>query len=200
MIILARHGQTVFNKAGRYQGACDSPLTPLGVRQARKVGAAVRSLVRGRPSLWSSHLGRAVATAKIVKEVAELPCDLQVDERLREVSVGCWDGLTDEEIEHVSPGACDGASRFDWFFRSPDGESFEEAEQRLRQWLLEVEMRPECQVVVSHGLSGRILRGVYSRLPKDQTLRLDVSQDVVFVLADGQCSQIHIDRDLLPAS
>lgn len=187
MIILARHGRTVFNEEGRYQGACDSPLTALGQQQARNLGEAVRSLVSGRAILWSSPLGRAIATAKIVKQVAGLSCDPQVDERLREVSVGRWDGLTDEEIEQVSPGACDGSTHFDWFFRSPDGESFDQAEERLRHWLLEAQARPECHIAVSHGLSGRILRGIYSGLPRGQTLRLDVPQNGVFILANGRC-------------
>jgi probable phosphoglycerate mutase len=187
MIILARHGRTVFNDAGRYQGACDSPLTVLGIDQARKVGALVRALVRSGVTLWSSPLGRAVTTAEIIREVAGLRCELTLDERLREVSLGKWDGLTDEEIEDVSPGACDGANRFDWFFRSPDGETFEQAAARLRHWLDEVERLPGCHVVVSHGLSGRILRGAYSGLPKSETIRLDVPQDVVFRLAEGTC-------------
>jgi probable phosphoglycerate mutase len=187
MIILARHGRTVFNDAGRYQGACDSPLTPLGIEQARSVGMLVRALVQDDVMLWSSRLGRAVATAEIIREVADLQCGLRLDDRLREISLGRWDGLTDEEIEDISPGACDGATRFDWFFRSPDGESFHQAESRVRHWLVEIEGLPGCHVVVSHGLSGRILRGVYTGLPPSEALCLDVPQDVVFKLAGGRC-------------
>jgi probable phosphoglycerate mutase len=187
VIILARHGRTVFNETGRYQGACDSPLTPLGFEQARKVGALVRALVQGDVTLWSSPLGRAVATAEIIKDVARLRCDLTLDDRLREVSLGRWDGLTDEEIEDLDPGACDGASRFDWFFRAPDGETFDHAEARLRDWLGEVDAQPGSHVVVSHGLSGRILRGAYAGLPKSETIKLDVPQDMVFTLAYGRC-------------
>ncbi len=187
MIILARHGCTVFNEEGRYQGAFDSPLTALGVEQARVVGVLVRALLQDEVTLWSSPLGRAVTTADIIKEVADLHCDLRLDDRLREVSLGKWDGLTDDEIEDVSPGACDGATRFDWFFRSPDGESFDQAEARLKEWLDEVAILPGCHVVVSHGVSGRILRGAYSGLPRSETIRLDVPQDAVFRLAGGKC-------------
>ena len=190
MIILARHGRTVFNEAGRYQGACDSPLTEVGVKQAEQVGVAVRSLVVGGVCLWSSPLGRALSSARIVREVAHLSCDPRIDQRLREISVGSWDGLTDEEIEHVSPGACDGATHFDWFFRSPDGESFEAAETRLSLWLAEVEAAGGCHIAISHGLSGRILRGAYLGLSKGETLRLDVPQGAVHVLANGRCELV----------
>jgi len=186
VIILVRHGRTEFNEAGRYQGASDSPLTALGRDQARQVGRLIASLAEGEVRLWSSPLGRAVATAEIIKNTAGLPGPITLDPRLREISLGVWDGLTDEEIEAVSPNARDGATRFDCFFRSPDGESFEEAASRLREWLSDVERLPECHVAVSHGLSGRILRGIYAGLPKEETLRLDVPQDKVFVLAMGR--------------
>jgi probable phosphoglycerate mutase len=187
MILLVRHGRTEFNEAGRYQGARDSSLTALGINQARNLGLLVSDLVQGEVLLWSSPLGRAIATAKIIKQTAALTCDLTLDDRLREVSLGGWDGLTDEEIEDVSPGACDGATRFDWFFRSPDGEGYEEAELRVRDWLDEVAQQPGCHVVVSHGLIGRILRGAYSGLPQCEALRLEVPQDMVFRLANGKC-------------
>jgi broad specificity phosphatase PhoE len=190
MIILARHGRTVFNEAGRYQGGLDSDLTPHGIEQARQVGRIVGTLVQGDVTLWSSPLGRAISTARIINDVADLRCGLRLDERLREVSVGSWDGLTDEEIEAVSPGACDGATHFDWFFRSPDGERFDEADERIRIWLAEVASLPECHVVVSHGLSGRILRGAYEGLDRPDTLRLDVPQDAVFVLQGGSCRTV----------
>ncbi len=185
MIILVRHGRTEFNEAGRYQGASDSPLTAIGREQARRVGHIIGTLAEGEVRLWSSPLGRAVATAEIIKTVAAIPRAITLDPRLREVSLGAWDGLTDEEIEAACPNACDGATRFDWFFRSPDGERFEEAETRLRSWLNDVERLPGCHVAVSHGLSGRILRGVYTAMSKEETLRLDVPQDRVFVLTSG---------------
>ena len=135
----------------------------------------------------SSAVLRLRATAEIVLEVSGLAVELQLDDRLKEVSLGSWDGLTDEDIEHVSPGACDGSTHFDWFFRSPDGESFDEAQARLSQWLAEVDAGDECHIAVSHGLSGRILRGSYLGLSKRDTLRLDVPQDGMFVLENGRC-------------
>ena len=49
MIYLVRHGRTVFNQEGRYQGGLDSPLTPLGLGQAARVGRLLRGLI-GDPS------------------------------------------------------------------------------------------------------------------------------------------------------
>ena len=73
MIYLVRHGRTEFNAEGRFQGHCDSPLTPLGVAQAHRYGELLARLI-GDPADWtlgSSPLGRAVATAEIIALVAE---------------------------------------------------------------------------------------------------------------------------------
>ena len=190
VIILARHGRTSFNDEGRYQGSHDSPLTSLGLKQSHKLGILIGAISSGKVTLWSSPLGRALHTARIIKDVAGLDGKIVIDQRLREVSLGSWDGLTDEEIESASPGSCNGATRFDWFFRAPDGESFELVEARLTGWLADVHERPGCHIAVSHGLSGRILRGVYTAMPKDEALKLDVSQDAVFRLQDGRCEHI----------
>ena len=75
MIYLVRHGQTEFNSERRIQGRFDSPLTDLGVRQARAVGGLLRDLVR-EPEGWrlvASPLGRAHATAEIVAQRLGLP-------------------------------------------------------------------------------------------------------------------------------
>src|SRR5206468_11831561 len=83
VIYLVRHGQTEFNRERRIQGHVDSPLTELGVRQARAVGWLLRDLIRD-PAGWrvvSSPLGRAASTAEIVAwMLGDLPVEL--DDRL----------------------------------------------------------------------------------------------------------------------
>ena len=67
-LYVLRHGQTEFNLQRRVQGRCDSPLTPLGVEQAR---AAARWLVGQGvrfDRMCTSPLGRAVATLEVVRE------------------------------------------------------------------------------------------------------------------------------------
>lgn len=190
-IWLVRHGQTAFNAEGRYQGRLDSPLTQLGLEQASRIGHLIGSETKfeGGRTLWASPLGRARHTADIIQQVAGIAAPIQIDERLAEVSLGSWDGLTDEDIAQVSPGACDGASRSDWFFRSPDGEAYGEVVERLSSWLTDVRCQGGCHIVVSHGLTGRILRGIYASLPKSEALKLDVPQDAAFRLQGSTVQQ-----------
>ncbi len=194
MIYLVRHGQTVFNAEGRYQGASDSPLTPRGEDQAHSVGAVLKTLIAGRVTVtvWSSPLGRALQTAAIVQRELRLDTKIVIDARLREVSLGLWDGLTVVDIENLYPGACDGTTAYDWYFRSPDGESANEVESRLTSWLTEVASMTGCQVVVSHGLVGRLLRGLYASLPRSEALMLDIPQDSVFRLIAGTVERIDL--------
>jgi len=160
MIYLVRHGRTAFNDAGRFQGHCDSPLTALGRRQAEGNGALLKSLI-AEPADWSlvaSPLGRAADTARIIQAQAGFP-SLAFDDRLREIGMGAWDGLTETEIVRASPEAVRGSSRHDIFFRSPDGEGFDAFAARLQSWLDEALSDGRPRVAVSHGVAGRVLRG-----------------------------------------
>ena len=192
-LYLVRHGQTEFNLAGRYQGALDSPLTALGIQQAGRIGMLLATLVPSGTSMVCSPLGRARHTAQIIAKAAGLPA-ATLDPRLAEVSLGVWDGLTDEDIDFAFPGARDGTTRWDWHFASPDGERYETMAARLGDWLAEATASEPPLVAVSHGVAGRVIRGLYAGLDRDEALKLDVPQDAVFRLADGRIERI----DCLP--
>lgn len=184
MIYLLRHGETVWNTLGRFQGQMDSPLTQLGIEQADRVASLLhREILDAELSceMHVSPLGRALETAARIRRVLPLPS--RQDARLMEVSVGSWDGLTEFEIVNEFPGALDGADAFDWYFRSPDGESFDTACSRARSWLADVR---GPTIAVSHGLFGRLIRGVYAGLSKREMLELPVPQDGFYKLSGGE--------------
>lgn len=185
MIYLVRHGQTEFNAAGRWQGQVDSPLTSLGICQAAAVGGTLRGVINSDDvALFSSPLGRAYDTAKIIAEKLGIPNEIQLDPRLMEIGMGSWDGLTDYEIEQEWPNARDGLERHEWFFHSPDGETFEDMSARVQEALTTVkEHNAQIKIIVSHGVTGRIIRSIYANIPKDKALKLDVPQDAIFRLS-----------------
>ncbi len=112
-----------------------------------------------------------------------------MDPRIRELELGSWEKRTPAEINLATPGACLRGERPDWCFLSPDGESQAEIEARLREWLDEMAEGSGCRIVVAHGLSGRVMRGLYAGLDPLVALDLDVPQDAVFRLADGQITR-----------
>lgn len=196
MIYLIRHGQTEFNREGRYQGHCDSPLTALGRDQAGRVGRLLAGLI-GDPAAWRfscSPLGRAVQTARVVQAAAGLP-DPTLDPRLMEIGLGSWDGLTDEDIASHSPDIRF-PSRYEMFFASPDGEGYGGITTRLQAWLDEALADGRPHVVVSHGVAGQVLRGLYLGLDRQAQAKLVVPQDAVFRLDGGEVTRI----DAAPAA
>jgi probable phosphoglycerate mutase len=180
-IYLLRHGETEWNAAHRFQGSLDSPLTARGIEQAELCGRKLAATVGRVDAFVASPLGRARQTAAIVHALGDYPA-IRWDERLAELSLGSWDGLTHAGIDAGWPGARDGASRYDWYFRAPGGESYVAAAARASAWLGSLE---GTVVAVSHGLLGRILRGVYLGLSAEQALSLPVPQDVIWRMADG---------------
>ncbi len=67
-LYVLRHGQTVYNLQKRVQGHCDSPLTELGVEQARSAGRWIASQGVRFDRMCSSPLGRTLATLDVVRE------------------------------------------------------------------------------------------------------------------------------------
>lgn len=192
MIYLVRHGQTIFNAAGRWQGQVDSPLTDLGKSQAVRIGATLKDLVDpAEVAIFSSPLGRAHDTATIIATAIAAQQGIRLDSRLMEIGMGSWDGLTDYEIEQEWPNARDGLDRHEWFFHSPDGETYQEMADRLAGALREIVANAaESKIIVSHGVAGRIIRGLYAGLDAAKALSLDVPQDAIFRLKDGKIERI----------
>jgi broad specificity phosphatase PhoE len=102
IIYLARHGETEWNRIGRWQGATDIPLSDTGRAQARLLAERLRD--RRIARVHASHLSRAHETAAIVAAHLGMPAPL-TDPRLRERGYGAFEGLTRSECEDRFPGA-----------------------------------------------------------------------------------------------
>jgi broad specificity phosphatase PhoE len=191
-IYLMRHGETAWNRERRFQGRLDSPLTERGIAQARRMGETLARVVadRGAVTIVASPLGRARATAAtLCPALGASPERIETDARLTEIDVGVWAGLTYAEIAARWPDSITPASRRDWFFRSPDGETYDAIAARARSFLDDAALRGTL-VVVAHGITSRLLRGLYLGLSRSELLRLELSQDAVFRLADGTVERI----------
>lgn len=186
-IILVRHGETVWNREGRVQGHGDSPLTPKGAGQARAYGLVLRDMLKD-PSEWrvvSSPLGRCVQTAGILAETAGLEFrTLTFDDRLREVHTGEWSGRPKAELaaRHAEFGCAEGLGH--WVFRCPGGETHAQVAARLGDWLDSLAAGDKV-VAVSHGIAGRILRGLYLKDDPDEAMRGDSPQNALFYMTNG---------------
>jgi broad specificity phosphatase PhoE len=196
VIFLVRHGETEWNRVRRYQGWGDSPLTARGVAQAEAIGRRLCTLREAEAAeIVASPIGRTRRTAEIIRGQITAgglgrAASLRFDERLREISIGAWDGLDRDEIAALSPGIFDGDGRHEWYFRTPDGETYDDFAARIAAWLAEQEGR--SVIAVTHGIVTRVMRGLYAGLPRATALSLPVPQDRIFHLAGGTIAEIEI--------
>jgi broad specificity phosphatase PhoE len=185
-ILLVRHGETEWNRARRYQGWSDSSLTEIGLAQAAALGRRLRAMPEAADAeIVASPLGRARRTAEIIAKCLGRTGPPRLDERLREISLGAWDGLLRKEVRQRL-GA--GFAEYEWYFQTPHGESYDEFAGRIAAWLDDVGDRPV--IAVCHGVVTRVLRGRYAGLPRAAALRLAVPQDRIFRLAGGAIEEI----------
>ncbi len=151
-LLCIRHGQSVTNNQGRFQGQLDSPLTDLGREQAR---ALARRLVREGWSLSAIHtsdLSRAAETAQILGDALRAP--VFPDERLREHDVGILTGLTLVQIEEQYP-EINRALHHDPVLPAIPGEESQDAfRQRVVSMLDQIRSshgEEQAVAIVSHG-------------------------------------------------
>jgi broad specificity phosphatase PhoE len=102
LVYLARHGETDWNVAGRWQGQSDIPLNDRGREQALALGESVRG--KGVAAIVSSDLTRARETATLAGGVVGVGI-AYVDPGLRERTFGIFEGLTRAECEELHPEA-----------------------------------------------------------------------------------------------
>ncbi|MEI9927464.1 MAG: histidine phosphatase family protein [Sphingomonas sp.] len=165
---IARHGETVYNRAGRMQG--DHPHTPLtraGFAQADEMGSALRTLLGPRPplSLWSSSAGRALQTLAIIAEHLELDWhQARTDDRLVEIGMGEWSGRYYHELGEAGAGFLDPEHRL-YTRPAPGGEWYDGIAARVSSWLADTDEDTGDRLVIMHGMSSRVLRGVMTGRP-----------------------------------
>ncbi|MDF7777461.1 histidine phosphatase family protein [Sphingomonas sp. AOB5] len=165
---IARHGETVYNLAKRMQG--DHPHTPLtraGFAQADAMGAALRGLLGAKPALtlWVSSAGRALQTLAVICEHIELDWhQARRDDRLVEIGMGEWSGRYYHELGDALSGFLDTEHKL-YRHPAPGGEWYDSIAARVSSWLADTDDDPGDRLVIMHGMSSRVLRGVMTGAP-----------------------------------
>ena len=162
-LFLVRHGQTAESARRAYSGRRDVPLTEHGREQARSAGERLRDA--GVDAIYSSPLGRAVDTARLIGEVTGAP--VTVDERLIEVGYGPLEGLDRQ----------DARERFGSLYQKwredpmgspvPGGEPLPKALERARSATSEAIAAARCPVIVGHQGILRLVLAALGRIQPD---------------------------------
>jgi len=192
-IYYIRHGETAWNAEGRFQGSQDIPLNELGRSQAVTAGNILAGLIArdghamSALPFVSSPLGRARSTMGLVRETLKLPPDdYAIDDRLREIGYGQWEGLTLPEMA-LHDGATFAARREDkWGIAAPSGESYAEVTLRMRQWF---DSLAGDTVTVAHGGTMRALMVAQRIATPSEASEIPIGQGVVYVFKDGKMTK-----------
>lgn len=201
-LFIARHGETIFNLAGRIQGnAAHTPLTQRGFAQADEMGRALARYLENQTvgsggsglELAASDTGRALQTLSVVCEHISLDWhQVKTDPRLREIDMGEWEGT----YYH----ALDGQLLVDrdhglFLSQAPGGEGYGDIVSRLENWIADQEFERDM-VLISHGMTSRVLRGLLTgRAPLDLVgvpIADSLPQGSMVQIVDGVETMVHL--------
>jgi broad specificity phosphatase PhoE len=153
MIWLARHGETAYNAARRFQGQSAVPLNERGREQARALAETAAG--RAFASLWCSPLARARETAEIVG--ARIGLEPTDDARLMETDAGDWTNRMFAEVAAEDPARFAGFVAGAKDFAFPGGESFAQQQDRVCAAIADIRAAgPLPALIVCHRNSMRL--------------------------------------------
>jgi probable phosphoglycerate mutase len=176
-----RHGETEWNRQARLQGRLDSPLTATGVDQARAQGRLLAAHLPGAVRVVCSDAPRAMRTAEIALEGLNL--SVETDPRLAEIDLGRWQGRTLEDLRAEHPDIARATDPHLWKFTAPGGETLGQMAARIEA-VLEDLTGPT--VLVTHGVTSRLLRCIVLGLPMTDLAAVPGGQGVVHHIRDGK--------------
>jgi probable phosphoglycerate mutase len=193
VIYYIRHGETAWNAAGRFQGTQDIPLNDLGRTQAVTAGGILADLIaRNRHEasalpFVASPLGRARMTMELVRGALKLPHhDYALDDRLREIAFGQWEGLTLPEMERHDAATFASRLADKWGVAAPSGESYASVTLRMREW---VDSLQGDTVTVAHGGTMRALMVALGIATPLEASDIPIGQGVVYVFSEGRLTK-----------
>jgi probable phosphoglycerate mutase len=193
IIYYIRHGETEWNALGRLQGAQDIPLNELGRRQSVHAGGILADLLardgRSASSLRfvASPLGRARQTMDLVRGVLNLPLSgYAIDDRLREIGYGQWEGSTLAEMQAQDPALFARRQAEKWTVAPLGGETYVSVQARMADWYqgLTADM-----VAVAHGGTARTLMVALGFETPESAADLAIEQGAVYVFRDGELAK-----------
>ena len=162
-LFLIRHGQTEWNRLGKYQGQADIALSEDGLRQAELLAKAFPAETLN--VIYTSDLKRALMTAECLER--RYHCPIYPDAGLRELNFGDWEGLTYEEIATRWPQEVENLFGAPEKLQIPNGETFAALQARAMKKLRAIRMENEGKevAVVAHGAIAKTILTALLHIP-----------------------------------
>ncbi len=194
-LILVRHGESEWNRAGRIQGQVNSPLTDLGINQAKATRDYLSGILLNQQlEIYTSPLDRALQTAEIIAQGIEYPSrKIIIEERLNDFNVGEISGTFGwDKVAEIFPEQAQLRLQDPMRFHPSGGESGAEFEARLRSLLEDLKDDGTLKLMVSHGIVNKFIRGILKNLSGKEMVELGESQNTIYRLEEGEETEIKI--------
>lgn len=194
-LILVRHGESEWNRAGRIQGQINSPLTDLGINQAKAIREYLSGILLNQQlEIYTSPLDRALQTAEIIAQGIDYPSrKIIIEERLNDFNVGEISGTFGwDKVAEIFPEQAQLRLQDPMRFHPSGGESGAEFEARLRSLLEDLMDDGTLKLMVSHGIVNKFIRGILKNLSGKEMVELGESQNTIYRLEQGEETEIKI--------
>jgi probable phosphoglycerate mutase len=192
-LVFVRHGETEWNRNGRWQGHADIPLSAEGRAQARRLAAQLQAAGIIFDRVYASDLGRAFETAEIIAAALARPVHPLLE--MREFHLGSWSGLTTVEIRERFPREWQLWEERGDFRRGGSGETMGEFLARVARGLEQlVRGHPgERLLIVTHGGPIRaLLYDVMQVLDRSQEVHIGNTSVTEIVYEEGRPRLVRI--------
>ena len=194
-LILVRHGESEWNRAGRIQGQINSPLTDLGINQAKAIREYLSGILLNQQlEIYTSPLDRALQTAEIIAQGIDYPSSkIIIEERLNDFNLGEISGTFGwDKVAEIFPEQAQLRLQDPMRFHPSGGESGAEFEARLRSLLEDLKDDGTLKLMVSHGIVNKFIRGILKNLSGKEMVELGESQNTIYRLEEGEETEIKI--------
>ena len=194
-LILVRHGESEWNRAGRIQGQVNSPLTDLGIDQAKAIRDHLSGILLNQElEIYTSPLDRAIQTAEIIAQGIDHPISkIIIEERLNDFSLGEISGTFGwDKVAEIFPEQAQLRLQDPMRFHPSGGESGAEFEARLRSLLEDLMDEGALKMMVSHGIVNKFIRGILKNLSGKEMVQLGESQNSIYRLEEDEETEIKI--------
>ena len=194
-LILVRHGESEWNRAGRIQGQVNSPLTDLGINQAKAIRDYLSGIFLNQElEIYTSPLDRAIQTAEIIAQGIDYPSrKIIIEDRLNDFNLGEISGTFGwDKVAEIFPEQAQLRLQDPMRFHPSGGESGAEFEARLRSLLEDLMDDGTLKLMVSHGIVNKFIRGILKNLSGKEMVKLGESQNTIFRLEQGEETEIKI--------
>jgi len=190
-LVFLRHGITEWNKQSRYQGSTDTKLSDAGRAMMQGQAALIEKLCtssaldRNRLSLVSSPLLRArQSAAEIATHLSSNPYTIRTEDRLRELSMGRWEGLNSKQVKNQFYEERKGRKLDRWGFAPKDGG--ESMAERASSIMEAVRMLEPHTIIVTHAVVLRILLHELGQMAQTDAASATIPHEGLYLFANSQ--------------